>query len=181
MTLDLIAAILLVLAIFKGYRKGVIVAAFSYVALIIGIAAAMKLSVVVAGYLTSQSMHGKWLSFLSFVIVLVVVIVIIKLVARMIEQLAEAVLMGWLNRICGIILYGLVYFTLYSVVLFYTSKMGLTGTQTIAGSVTYPYFHNLGPWVIDHLGAVIPWFKDMFSHLSDFFADMAARIPASTS
>ena len=118
MMLDLISAILLVLAVVKGYRKGVIVAAFSYIALIIGIAAAMKLSVTVAGYLTSQSMHGKWLSFLSFLIVLLAVIVVIKLAARMIESLAEAVLMGWLNRICGIILYVLVYFTVFSVLLF---------------------------------------------------------------
>ena len=179
MILDLIAAILLVLAIFKGYKKGVILAAFSYVALIIGIAAAMKLSVVVAAYLSSNSMHGKWLSFLSFVIVLVLVILLIKLVGRMIEKLVEAVLMGWLNRLAGILLYALVYFTLYSVVLFYTTKMGLTGLQTIKGSVTYPYFNNLGPWVIDHLGEAIPWFKDMFSHLTDFFAGMAAKIPDS--
>jgi len=178
MILDLIAGVLLVLAIIKGYSKGAILAAFSYVALIIGIAAAMKLSVVVAGYLTSQSMHGKWLSFLSFVIVLVLVIVVIKLVARMIEKLIQAVLLGWINRICGIILYALVYFTIYSVLLFYTTKMGLTGPETIKASVTYPYFHNLGPWVIDHLGAVIPWFKDMFKHLSDFFEEMAARLPA---
>lgn len=181
MMLDVIAAILLVLAIIKGYSKGVIVATFSFIALIIGIAAAMKLSVVVAGYLTSQSMHGKWLSFVSFLLVLVVVIVIIKLLARMIEKLASAVLLGWLNRICGIIVYGLVYFTVYSVVLFYTRKMGLTGPVTIQGSVTYPYFSNLGPWVIDHLGMALPWFKDMFAHLSDFFADMATKLPVSGS
>jgi len=178
MILDLIAGILLVLAIIKGYTKGAILAAFSYIALIIGIAAAIKLSVVVAGYLTSRSMHGKWLSFLSFVIVLVIVIVIIKLLARMIEKIIQAVLMGWVNRICGIILFVLVYFTVYSVFLFYTTKMGLTGPQTVQASVTYPYFHNLGPWAIDHLGVVIPWFKDMFRHLSDFFAAMAARLPA---
>jgi len=178
MTLDLITAVLAVLAIIKGYKKGALLAAFSYLALIIGIAAAMKLSVVVAGYLTSQSMHGKWLSFLSFVLVLLIVIVAIKLVAKMLENVIQAVMLGWANRIAGIILYGLVYFTIYSVLLFYTVKMGLTGPGTINASISYPYFHNLGPWVINHFAAVVPWFKDMFKHLSDFFAEMAARIPA---
>ncbi|SEA53996.1 membrane protein required for colicin V production [Arachidicoccus rhizosphaerae] len=181
MTLDLIAAILLVLAIIKGYKKGALLAAFSYVALIIGIAAAMKLSVVVAGYLTSQSMHSKWLSFLSFILVLLLVILGIKLVARMLEKVVQAVMLGWANKIGGILLYALVYFTIFSVLLFYTEKMGLTGPQTIAASISYPYFHNLGPWVIDHFGAIVPWFKDMFKHLSDFFAEMAARIPAQSS
>ena len=181
MILDIIAAILLVLAIIKGYRKGVILAAFSYLAIIIGIAAAMKLSVIVASYLESQSMHGKWLSFLSFALVLLLVIIVIKLVAKMIQKLVEAVMLGWFNRISGIILYALVYFTVYSILLFYTAKIGLTGPQTLSASITYPYFHNLGPWVIDHLGSVIPWFKDMFSQLSDFFADIATKMPGSVS
>lgn len=177
MIIDLISAILLVLAIFKGYRQGVIVAAFSFVALIIGVAAAMKLSVGVAHYLTERSLHGKWLSFLSFLLVLIIVIVIVKLVARVIQRLAEAVMMGWLNRICGIVLYGVLYFTLYSVVLFYTSKIGLTGEKTIEQSVTYPIFKDLGPWVIDHLGKAVPWFRNMFTALTDFFEAMARKLP----
>ena len=179
MIIDIIAAILLVLAIIKGYRKGVILAAFSYIAIIIGIAAAMKLSVIVASYLESQSMHGKWLSFLSFALVLIIVIIVIRLVANLIQKLVEAVMLGWFNRITGVILYSLVYFTVFSILLFYTTKIGLTGQDTLSASITYPYFHNLGPWVIDHLGAVIPWFKDMFSQLSHFFEGIATRIPAS--
>lgn len=179
MTLDLIVAILVALALFKGYKKGVIVAAFSYVALIIGIAAAMKLSVAVSGYLASQSMHGKWLSFLSFILVLIVVIFLVKILGAMVEKLVQAVMLGWVNRICGILLYALVYLTTFSVLLFYTTQMGLTGPETLASSVTYAYIKQLGPWVIDHLGVIIPWFKDMFQQLSSFFADMAARLPAS--
>lgn len=178
MTIDLISAILLVLAIFKGYRQGVIVAAFSFVALIMGVAAAMKLSVAVAHYLAARDFNSKWLSFLSFLLVLIAVIVIVKLVARLIQKLAEAVLMGWLNRICGILLFVFLYFTVYSVILFYAQKMGLTGPDTLEKSVTYPYIKRLGPWVIDHLGQIIPWFKDMFSALSDFFGQMATRLPA---
>lgn len=178
MIIDLLAAILLALAIFKGYRQGLIVAAFSFVALIIGVAAAMKLSVGVAHYLSERDFHSKWLSFLSFLLVLIVVIVIVKLVARLIQKVAEAVLMGWLNRLCGVLLLGFIYFTIYSILLFYSQKTGLIGTATFDKSLTYPYLQPLGPWVIDHLGQVIPWFKNMFTALTDFFETVAQKIPA---
>ncbi len=44
MLIDIIVVILLVMAIFKGLRKGLIVAVFSFLAFLIGLAAALKLS-----------------------------------------------------------------------------------------------------------------------------------------
>ncbi|MFZ1856027.1 MAG: CvpA family protein, partial [Chitinophagaceae bacterium] len=51
MLIDLIFAVILVLAILKGYQRGLVIGLFSLVAVIIGLAAAMKLSTVVAGYI----------------------------------------------------------------------------------------------------------------------------------
>ena len=48
MVIDLIFAILIVFAIIRGYQRGLIVGLFSLVAVIIGLAAALKLSAVVA-------------------------------------------------------------------------------------------------------------------------------------
>ena len=51
MILDLIFAVILILAVFRGYQRGLIVGIFSFIAIIIGLAAAIKLSAVVAGYI----------------------------------------------------------------------------------------------------------------------------------
>jgi membrane protein required for colicin V production len=51
MTIDLIYLLILVAAAFKGFRQGMVLAAFSFVAFFIGLAAAIKLSAVVAGWL----------------------------------------------------------------------------------------------------------------------------------
>ena len=70
MLIDLIYAVLLVFAIFKGIRRGFIIAIFSVLAFIIGLAAAMKLSTVVAHQLEgSTNISSKWLPFISFLIV----------------------------------------------------------------------------------------------------------------
>lgn len=176
MSIDFIVLILLALAIFKGYRQGAIVAICSYIAILIGLAAAVKLSVIVASYLTANGINGKWISFFSFLIVLVAVIFLVRWLAHLIQKLVEIIFMGWANRLAGIILYILLYCTVFSVLLFYINKIGVIKESTLQASLTYTYIKNLGPWVIDHFGKIIPFFKNMFSDLSNFFGNMATKI-----
>ena len=73
MILDIIVAVILILAVIKGYRQGLIVALFSFIALIIGIAAAMKLSVVAAGYIgKAVNISDRWLPIISFAVVFLI-------------------------------------------------------------------------------------------------------------
>ena len=69
MILDLICSILLVLAIFKGMSKGFIVAVFSFVAYLVGMAAALKLSATLATSLHQKmNVSGYWLPIVSFML-----------------------------------------------------------------------------------------------------------------
>ncbi len=54
MFLDLVLVVILILAVIKGYQRGLIVGIFSFIAIIIGLAAAIKLSTVVADYIGKQ-------------------------------------------------------------------------------------------------------------------------------
>ena len=70
--IDIIFAILIIIAIFKGLRRGFIVAVFSIIGFIVGLAAALKLSALVAVYLqNSIAVAGKWLPFISFALVFI--------------------------------------------------------------------------------------------------------------
>ena len=60
MLLDIIFAALIVFAVLKGYQRGLIIGLFSLVAVIIGLAAAMKLSVVMADYLGKAVTPISW-------------------------------------------------------------------------------------------------------------------------
>ena len=178
MIIDLIYVVLLVMAIIKGWRRGLIVAVFSIIAFIAGIAAAMKLSVVVADYLKdSVNVSKQWLPVLSFALVFILVVLLVRLGANLIERTVEMALLGWVNKLAGILLYVTLYTFLYSVMLFYAQQLQLVKETTIANSVTWPWLQPVGPWVIDGLGSLIPWFKDMFARLQEFFAGMA---PATT-
>lgn len=176
MLIDIIFILVLILAVFKGLSKGLILGIFSFLAVIIGLAAALKLSVVVAGYLQSSEVTAaKWLPLLSFILVFVAVILLVGLVARLIKKTLQFAMLGWLDSLCGMILYIALYTIIFSIFLFYASKLMLIQPEVIAGSRTYPYVAPWGPKVIDNLGKIIPVFKNMFADLEDFFVEIAKK------
>src|SRR3982751_6215 len=124
MIIDIIFFILFVLAIFKGISRGLIVAIFSFLAIIIGVAAAMKLSYIVANWLQHSFNTGKqWLPILSFLIVLIAVIILVRWIANLIQAAINVAMLGWLNKLGGVVLYLLIYLFMYSIFLFYLTKM----------------------------------------------------------
>lgn len=180
MIIDIIIVVLLVLAAIKGYHRGFIVAIFSIVAFIIGLAAAIKLSAVVAGYIGSTvKVSGKWLPILSFAIVFLAVVLLVRLGANLIQKGVHLAMLGLVNRLAGILLYALLYIFIFSIILFYAEQVKLVKPETKQASIAYPYIKPLGPKVIDGIGKIIPIFKDMFTDLQDFFGGVSERIPES--
>ncbi len=177
MLLDLIFAVIIVLAILKGYQRGLIVGLFSLVAIIIGLAAAMKLSAVVAGYIgKAVKVSEQWLPIISFAVVFLIVILLIRLGAKAIESAVEVSMLGWVNKIGGIILFAAIYTVVFSVLLFYAEQMKLIQPETINKSVIYSFVQPLGPKAINGFGSIIPVFKDMFGELEQFFDGVAKNI-----
>lgn len=177
MFIDILFAILMVLAIFKGYKRGLVVGLFSLVAVIIGLAAAMKLSTVAAGYIGQAiKVSDQWMPIISFAIVFIIVVLLIRLGANLIEKTVEIAMLGWLNKIGGIVLYTVIYIIVFSVLLFYAGQMKLLQTATIEQSVTYSFVQPWGPKAINGIGAVVPIFRDMFGDLEHFFDGVAKNM-----
>ena len=170
MLIDIIFILLMLMALVKGWRNGFVVAVFSLLAIVIGLAAAMKCSTIVAGWLESSThIAAAWLPFLSFAAVMIAVIILVRLGAKMIQSAIELVLLGWLNKLIGILLYAVLYTTLFSVVLFYAEQLHLFKPATLAASRSYAFIQPWGPKAIQAIGTVIPWFRDMFHQLTVFF------------
>jgi membrane protein required for colicin V production len=177
MLLDLLFIVILILAIVKGYRSGLVVGLFSLVAVIIGLAAAIKLSAVVAGYIgRAVKVSEEWLPLISFAVVFLVVIILIRLGAKAIEKTVELAMLGWVNKIAGIILFATMYTLVFSVMLFYAEQMKFIQTSAIHQSVTYSFVQPWGPKAINSFGSLIPVFKDMFTELEQFFGGVARKI-----
>ncbi len=177
MLIDLIYVVILILAVLHGYSRGLIVGLFSLIAIIIGIAAAMKLSTVVAGFIGRNiNVSKEWLPVISFALIFLLVVLLVRLGAKAIEKTVQIAMLGWVNRIGGIIFYVVIYTIVFSVLLFYAEQMKLLQQETIDKSVTYSFVQPWGPKVINGFGSIIPIFKDVFGELEEFFGKLATKM-----
>jgi len=173
MWIDVLFLILLLWAVFKGLRQGLIIAVVSALAFIVGLAAAMKLSASLAGYLrVHTSLSSRWLPVLAFILVFLAAVLLVRWIGRLMETAAELTMLGWLNKVGGILLYAAVYTIILSVLLFYAIQLRLIADATLSSSITYRFIRPWGPVVIDGFGSFIPFFKGMFTQLEDFFGHL---------
>jgi membrane protein required for colicin V production len=177
MFIDILFLFIIIAAVIKGYSKGLIVAVFSFAAILIGLAAALKLSAFVAVWLqTSTSISSYWLPFLSFALVMIAVIFLVKLVATIVEKTVQFAMMGWVNKMGGIVLYAALYTSILSVVLFFFNKMNLVKQDTFATSKSYWFIEPWASKLIAGFGKIVPVFKDTFHQLETFFESSSKTI-----
>jgi membrane protein required for colicin V production len=170
MIIDIIALLLLLTAVWKGIRKGLVMGLFSFLAFIIGLAAALKLSATAADYLGKEtSISEKWLPVLAFIAVFIIVALLVRMGGRAIEAALKMAMLGWANRLGGIFFFVLLHAFIYSIVLFYAEQLHLLRPATIDASVVYPVLRPMAPMVMEGLGTVLPFFKDAFERLGIFF------------
>ncbi|SHF77061.1 CvpA family protein [Flavisolibacter ginsengisoli] len=176
MFIDTVALVLLIISVFKGFTKGFIVALFSFLAFIIGLAAALKLSTLAASYIgNAVNISQRWLPVLAFFVVFLIVALAIRLGAKMLEGVVKLAMLGWLNRLGGIIFYILIYFFIFSILLFYAQQLHFLKPETIEASVSYPWIQPIAPKIMSIMGAVMPFFKDMFDQLLQFFQNVSGK------
>jgi membrane protein required for colicin V production len=170
MTIDLIFIFILLSAAVKGFKNGMIGAAFSFAAFFIGLAAALKLSAIVAEYLQDGfDKPSAWWPAVAFVLVFFVVGSLMKMAAGIMEKALNFAMLGWVNTLGGFIIYAALYTLVFSVAIFYYDQIRHISEATKVESKVYAYIEPWGEWTMRSLGYIIPQFKDVFAEMQDFF------------
>ena len=136
MWLDILTGTILIIALLKGYKNGFIRALISFFSLFIGLILAFQF----AGWVASQlKEHTKiashWLPFISFLIILILVLIVLRWTASLLQQTAEWLMLGWLNKLLGIILYGFIYFTMLSAMVYFLQILGVIEVEKMKETV----------------------------------------------
>lgn len=177
MGIDIAFMIVMAIAIVKGFFRGFVVALFSFFAYIIGLAAALKLSVVVAHHFeSSSSISSKWIPVLSFALVFIAVVFLVNIFGRILKKTTQLAMLGWIDRLAGIVLYMLIYALIFSVILFFAEKTMMIKPETIAASKVHGFVAPWAPVVIDHIGKIVPVFHDLFTQLETFFGTLGNKL-----
>lgn len=178
MTLDLIAITLAILLFVRGFRKGIIVAIGSVIAIVLGIVCAMSLSAKLSVYLLDKGWINSTLApLLSYALLFIAVLWLVRFLARLLEQATNTILLGWANKTIGGILYIALGMVVYSSVLWLCNSAHLLSQETIVQSKAYPYLSPLAPWVFDQVGMLIPLAKDSFADMRHFFDHLHQQLP----
>lgn len=178
MILDIIGIALIILLFARGYRKGIIVAAFSLLGMILGVICAMKLSGKLAAWLMGKGIvTSSWGLIVSYLILFFGVVLLLRLGARILERSARAVWLGGINKLTGGILYALIGAFVWSTCLWIGNHAHLFTPEILTQSRTYDYYAPIAPWVFANVGAVLPFAKNILGDLQGLFDQVNQKLP----
>ncbi len=178
MILDFAGLTILLLFFIRGYMKGIIVAAFSVIAVVLGIVCALKLSGWLGAWLLSHGwVTSAWSQLISYALLFIGVLLLVRLLAKAIESVAQLTMLGWLNGLIGGALYVFLAAVAWSTVLWIANQMHLISPETIATSKTYGWLQPVAPWLFEHIGRHWSFVKDIFADLQHFFSNADQNLP----
>ncbi|MCX6203896.1 MAG: CvpA family protein [Bacteroidetes bacterium] len=170
MWLDILTGTILIIAILQGYRNGLIKAVISFFSLMIGLILAFQFSGWVATLLKEHTkITSHWLPFISFLLILVLVLIILKFISGILHQTAEWLLLGWLNKLLGIVLYAFIYFTMLSAVVYFLQVLGVIQAAEMKEMHTYEYLQKWWPFCMEKMSILIPSIKSTIAAFSNPF------------
>lgn len=162
--LDIILLICFIPAVVQGFRKGFISQVIAIVSIIAGtwlsFRFASAVSVWIAGYIQTSE---QVLKVVSFALIFFAVIALLALVGKFIEGTFKLIMLGWLNRLLGVLfsllktglIVGLVIMAFCSL----NSTFGFVSEETLNGSVLFPPLRDLAYTVFPYLKELLFWNK----------------------
>lgn len=150
--IDIVLGILLVLSAIGGFRKGLVVELASLAALILGIWGAVEFSYITSEFLI-KNFDWKWdhLNIVSFIITFVVIVILVHIVGSTVNKLVETVMLGFINRLAGLVFGILKAALILSIILVVFDKinedMEILSSETKSQSRMYEPIRNLAPTI----------------------------------
>lgn len=178
MTIDIIAIILAVLLFLRGYSRGIIVALCSVLAVLLGITCALALSAKLSNFLLDKGWVSSTLApVISYVLLFFGVLWLVRLLAKLVDGFSQSILLGWVNKSIGGILYVGIGMVIYSTFLWLCDGAHMISPETTVKSLSYKYISPLAPWVFGHIGEVVPFVKNAFADMRHFFDGVNQQLP----
>lgn len=155
-TVDLVFAILLLWAAYRGFTKGFIVQLATLAALLLGILGAVMFSDFTSGLIIKKfEVSGQYLPILSFAVTFIVIVIAVHLLAKMLNKLIDAIALGIVNRLLGVLFSILKTAFIVSIILVLINKadnkFNFIPDDTKENSILYKPLSNFAPMIFPYL------------------------------
>ena len=170
MILDGILLILCIIAFIRGWKKGLLWAIVSVVAVLTGIIISLKFSHLLANYLFENDiLKNQYTLILCFILLFIGTIFLFRAAIKFAESVLETFFLGWVNNLLGALLYCFFVLFLCSTFFWLTSKANLLKSSGKLDSKSYAFVQPLAPKTIEFITPYIPFFKTLFHDLETYF------------
>lgn len=159
--LDIVLLVCLIPAVIQGLRKGFIAQVVAIISLVLGGWLAYRFTSVVTEWLGQWiSASGPALDIVAFILIFAIVVTILFLLGKILEASIKIILLGWLNRLLGLVfaLFKYVLIIGLLVILFdsVNSRFDLVSDEYLDSSFMYSGIRSLS-W------SVFPYLKSLFA------------------
>ena len=155
-TIDLVFAILLLWSAYRGFTKGFIVQLATLAALLLGILGAVLFSDLTSNLIIKKlDVAGPYLPVLSFAVTFIVIVIAVHLLAKMLNKLIDAIALGIVNRLLGVLFSLLKTAFIVSIILVLINKadnkFNFIPDDTKNNSFLYKPLSNFAPMIFPYL------------------------------
>lgn len=151
---DIVVGIILVLAIVKGFKNGLIIEFASLAALVLGVVGAIRFSSFTEGWL-AEHFSNEYIGIIAFLVTFVVIVVAVHLIAKVVDRLVKAIALGMINRILGalfsLIKFGFIMSILLAVFSTFDRTFNLIPEKTKESSILYKPLSEFAPRLFPYL------------------------------
>ena len=155
--IDTAIVIVLIISVVMGFINGLVKEVASLAALILGIWGAIKFSTFTAAKLYDYfDMTGQYVGIIAFLITFGIIVVIIHFIGILADKLVNAVALGFLNRLLGIVfgvLKSILIMSVFFVILnAIDARKPFLPKERIEGSIFYNPISDIAPAIFPIIG-----------------------------
>jgi membrane protein required for colicin V production len=154
--IDIILCIPIVWGLYKGFTKGLIVEAATFVAFGLGVWGGIRFSDLVATRLKEGfNWNSPYLPVVSFALTFLAIVILVYFIAKLVQRMAEGMALGAFNKIGGAVFGALKFAMVMSVVIFIIDAMEesypMISFKTKEESLLYKPVGKIAPALIPSL------------------------------
>jgi membrane protein required for colicin V production len=164
MTIDILFLLIVLLGFYKGYSKGLVMAALSLIGYIAAIFTTMYCTQKFIAFIHWQSPYAP---IVCYVGLFIGVIILFRLLGKMIEGMLELVELNFVNKLIGGVVGAFIGIAIFSSLIWLLIHVDVLPKTTIATSKVVSYLIPVGHYVIEMAGKLFPVIKEFFTHLKN--------------
>lgn len=163
-TVDIILGVLLLIAFYLGFKKGLFVTLASLIALIAGVYGAIYFSGYAAGFLYERfDWSEQTTNLAAFAVTFIIIVFVISLAGKFLTKLADFAALGIINKLLGGVFNTIKYAFIVSVIFMLVNaseEYSIVTKEQRDNSVLYYPVASLAPILLPHILQEVDDFRD---------------------